>query len=46
MHSSDYGFAAIDKRYKYLFGVDPPYTIPKDKRFDLDYLAVSVTYIP
>jgi hypothetical protein len=43
MHSSDYGFAAIDKRYKFLFGVDPPYTIPKDKRFDLDSL-ISFKY--
>lgn len=32
MHSSDYGFAAIDKRYKYLFGSDPPYSIPQGKR--------------
>jgi hypothetical protein len=43
MHSSDYGFTAIDKRYKYLFGVDPPYTIPKDKRYDLDSL-ISFKY--
>jgi hypothetical protein len=38
MRSSDYGFAAIDKRYKYLFGQEPPYTIPKNMRYDLDDL--------
>jgi hypothetical protein len=43
MHSSDFGFAAIDKRYKYLFGVDPPYSIPIGKRYDLDSL-ISIKY--
>ena len=38
MHSSDYGFAAIDKRFTFLFGADPPYTVPRDKRYDLDSL--------
>lgn len=36
MNSSDYGFAAIEKRYRYLFGVDAPYSIPNDNRYDLD----------
>lgn len=43
MHSSDFGFAAIDKRYKYLYGMDPPYSVPKDKRYDLDSL-ISIKY--
>ena len=43
MHSSDYGFAAIDKRFKYLVGQDPPYSISKEKRYDLDSL-ISFRY--
>ena len=38
MHSADFGFAAIDKRYKYLFSAEPPYSIPEGKRFDLNSL--------
>jgi hypothetical protein len=43
MHSSDYGFAAIDKRYRYLFGQEPPYSVPKEMRYDLDAL-ISFRY--
>ncbi|MBX9720045.1 MAG: hypothetical protein K2X81_01515 [Candidatus Obscuribacterales bacterium] len=41
MHSSEYGFAAIDKRYKFLNASDPPYRISEGRRFDLDSL---ITY--
>lgn len=43
MNFSDYGFEAIDNRYRYIFNADAPYIIPKDKRFDLDHL-ISTTY--
>jgi hypothetical protein len=36
MNSSDFGFAAIDRRYRFLFESDPPYTIPVNNRYDLD----------
>jgi hypothetical protein len=45
MHSADYGFTAIDNRYKYLFKEDPPYTVSKDMRYDLDSL-IAVRYGP
>lgn len=38
MHSSDYGFAAIEKRYRFLFEKDPPAFVPMDNRYDLDSL--------
>jgi hypothetical protein len=38
MHSDEYGFSAIDKRYRFLFGQDPPYNVPKEVRYDLDGL--------
>jgi len=41
MHSADYGFVAIDKRYKYLTGDEPPYIVPKETRYDLDSLIES-----
>lgn len=37
MNTSEYGFVAIDKRYKF----DPPYFIPKEKRYDLDDLIAQ-----
>lgn len=41
MNTSEYGFVAIDKRYKFLTGQDAPYIIPKEKRYDLDDLISS-----
>lgn len=38
MHSADFGFDAIDKRYKFLTQKEAPYKIPLERRFDLDSL--------
>ena len=38
MKSSDFGFEAIDNRYRYLFNEEQPYSVPKEFRYDLDDL--------
>jgi hypothetical protein len=38
MSKADYGFAALDARYRFLFGEDAPYKVPADRTFDLDDL--------
>jgi REase_DpnII-MboI len=36
MNSSEFGFEAIDKRFKYITGNEPPYKVPNDNTYDLD----------
>lgn len=38
MNSSEFGFDAIARRYRFLFHSDPPVTVPHDRRYDLDDL--------
>lgn len=38
MNSSEFGFRAIEKRYKYLTGDDPPVLVSQERLFDLDDL--------
>jgi hypothetical protein len=36
MNSSEFGFDAIDKRYKFLTSIEPPYKVPNENKYDLD----------
>lgn len=38
MSKADYGFGALEARFKYLTGDDPPYRVPRDRTYDLDDL--------
>ena len=38
MNSSDFGFEAINNRWRFLTGKEPPYRIPVDRVVDLDEL--------
>lgn len=41
MSKADYGFAALDSRYRFLFSQDVPYKVPPDRTFDLDDLVAA-----
>jgi hypothetical protein len=38
MGKPDYGFSALEARYRFLAADDPPYRVPRDRTFDLDDL--------
>jgi DpnII restriction endonuclease len=38
MHTSDFGFDAINNRYRFVTSEDPPYSPPESNRIDLDSL--------
>lgn len=38
MNTSDFGFEAINNRYRYLYESEPPYSVPQEMRYDLDDL--------
>jgi hypothetical protein len=41
MNKADYGFTALESRYRYLFGEEAPYRVPQDRAFDLDDLVAA-----
>lgn len=41
MNKSTYGFAAIQERYRYLFGTYPSFTFSEDRLYDLDDIIAS-----
>ncbi len=41
MNKSEYGFDALDNRYRFVTGDEPPYRPPQDRLFDLDGLVAA-----
>lgn len=41
MSKADYGFAALDARYRFLLREDVPHKVPADRTFDLDDLVAA-----
>jgi len=41
MSKADYGFSALEARYRFLTGEEPPYGVPRDRTYDLDDLIAN-----